>query len=897
MKQIIPQPSPEILTARLINDLTERGTGIEGLQDMNEAELFARYGGRFDCPNRTTRQLLDADKDRLSEIEQELASLLGDAQDKDEVDLSDPIRVKEYLDRFVEGQEDPKKAISVALVNYLQHNIRSGVLLMGPSGSGKTYMLEILAKKAGIPVVKKSLANVTTEGFKGQNLSEGLEDLLGVEQGILFLDEFDKVAHNDDFNGFGPQLQNELLAYFTGEKIKLANVQPKSPDLDDVSEGDNREEQLIPKLPGKESKGPSVRIYNTVRDIQVNNNQNNLVKQYLDSLFQYFRDKGVQTELRDLTSSFEEMPEGVANALSPYRYGGVRQGLRGEPVSNDEYLEFDEYLESSRRRQDSLGADSADLELQYIPGVGQFCNFVVEFNGKFLVNPRRGQLDRLIEQGFDVLEAEKASDSAPKEGVKREMQKKKNEPTNVVDLGKILVVAAGAFHGTKSSPSLYKIIQKRLGGNTCRLEETELLRNVEDSDLIEYGLKPELVGRLQSRTVLAPHSVEGLYRILKYNEDSPLDRIKAVFDEIGVTLHFDDPALLLLAQYAHEGIGVRGIHKALDQLTRDLSFERKKYGGRDIVLTRSDLEQKLRKHVEFEKRDSYEVDWFNINSIIGYLNLFVPEQEEAKVEMAKAFHLYHLRANAQSDLELPLANVLLVGPSGAGKTYMVNLLAKKAGLPIASTNATGKVPEGYTGTPLAEVFEQFSKTQDKGIVYIDEADKVLLEVSNPLNNEFIGFLENGEVRGRQTRNYLFIMSGACQGIYKAKKSRGESGEITKEDLIAYGVREEILGRVPILVNIRPPTLETTVKVLKGPDSVVTQYANYFSTQSYTLDLEEGVIELIAREALKSNLGYRQLKTVCSKLFGEYMVNLQKYVKDDRVKVSVQDAQRVLGGIK
>ena len=207
---------------------------------------------------------------------------------------------------------------------------------------------------------------------------------------------------------------------------------------------------------------------------------------------------------------------------------------------------------------------------------------------------------------------------------------------------------------------------------------------------------------------------------------------------------------MLLAQYAHEGIGVRGIHKALDQLTRDFSFERNKYRGRDIVLTRSDLEKKLRKHVEFEKRDGYEVDWFNINSIIGYLNLFVPEQEEAKIEMAKAFHLYHLRANAQGDLELPLANVLLVGPSGAGKTYMVNLLAKKAGLPIASTNATGKVPEGYTGTPLTEVFEQFSQTQDKGIVYIDEADKVLLDVSNPLNNEFIGFLENGEARGRQT---------------------------------------------------------------------------------------------------------------------------------------------------
>ncbi|MBI5066318.1 AAA family ATPase [Candidatus Woesearchaeota archaeon] len=947
MKPIKPNPSTEILAARLINDLAETGSD-EDLSKLDEAKLFEKYADKGDLPNRATQQFLERDKESLSGIKDKLSALLGGEKEDDLASFEDPRDVKKYLDRFVEGQDEPKKALAVALVNYLQHGIRSGLLLLGPSGSGKTYSVSLIAKKLGIPLVKKSLANVTTEGFKGQNLSEGLEDLIGVEQGILFLDEFDKIASNDEFEGFGPQLQNELLAYFTGEKIKL-NVEPRLPpgaeeesdeatseksgkvtvyslptcpacvrlknylgdkginfeDID-VSEdskagneimertGQNRfpvseidgklivgfdqakiesalgkkAKKTTPKKAKKSNEPKEAKIYGLGQLQQYNGGYGNqgfpAVQSYIQSITQYFAQKGIRARFVDVNGAFERTPQEVKRLIDQNE-GSVGYNRR-----------------RPRESQNDLGTTLV-LDIDGING--------------YFINPSREELEDILNKMKEPEETpEEEPEETPEDNTPKKDKKKKPEPTNIVDLSKILIIAAGAFHGGKRSPSLYKIIQKRLGGNTCKLDETELLAQVQDRDLIEYGLKPELVGRLTSRTVLKPHDVEGLYRILKYNEDSPRDQLIKSFEKMGITVHFDDPALLLLAQYAHEGIGVRGIQKVLEELTKDISFNRADFAGRTINFTKSDLEKKLKKQVEFEKRDKYEIDWFDIGSIMGYLDLFVPDQREAKEELAKAFHLYHVKRNSK-DLVLPMSNVLLVGPTGSGKTYMVNLLAKKAGLPIASTNATGKVPESFSGTPLAEVFEQFSQDQKDGIVYIDELDKVLMNEGNPLNNELIGFLENGEVRGRKTENYLFITSGAFQDIYKIKKSRGDESPLSREDLIGAGVREEILGRIPILVNVAPPTLETMIKVLEGPDSFVTQYANYFTTRGYKLELEDGVINLIAEYGMQSNLGFRSLKPVCGKLFGEYMINMKKYLEGETIKVKLDNAEKILGGAK
>jgi hypothetical protein len=175
-------------------------------------------------------------------------------------------------------------------------------------------------------------------------------------------------------------------------------------------------------------------------------------------------------------------------------------------------------------------------------------------------------------------------------------------------------------------------------------------------------------------------------------------------------------------------------------------------------------------------------------------------------------------------------------------------------------------------------------------------DKIVMDRNHPLTNELIGMLENGEVRGRKTENYMFILSGAFQQIFNDQKKSGQaSPKITREDLEKYGVRDELLGRIPLIANLTPPTLETMTQVLDGPDSVLTKYANYFSTKGYALELEPGVAEIICRKALEFNKGFRALPTVCRKLFGEYMIHLARYVQPegDKLLVKLEDAHNIL----
>ena len=115
--------------------------------------------------------------------------------------------------------------MALAFSDYVTNGLVTPVLLIGSSGCGKTYMTDLLCRETNIPYVKISLANVTTEGYKGRNLTEGLEGLVGKERGVIFFDEFDKLVSTDSNNpGFGPKLQRELLAIFTGEKIKISGM-------------------------------------------------------------------------------------------------------------------------------------------------------------------------------------------------------------------------------------------------------------------------------------------------------------------------------------------------------------------------------------------------------------------------------------------------------------------------------------------------------------------------------------------------------------------------------------------------------------------------------------------------------------------------------------------------
>ncbi len=811
-----PKQDIEILAARLFNDIMQNPGRYSEKQisEMTRKKLIKHYGDADDSPNKVTKEYLTGVDDLMQEIDEEFTELLAE----NGMDCELPKYVKAYLDNYVEGQEDAKRKASTTISDFMVHDVRDGLLFLGPSGSGKTYIWELLSKALDIPFVIKSMANATGSGFKGTNLTEGLEPLIGAEKGILFLDEIDKIgmgASGVGSGGFEEQLQNEVLSFFTGEIVKVESMSRfgggPEPEKDQL--GGAQDTAFVYSL-------ESMRIPREGGVME-------LMQRQVINISTFFTKRGIPVAFRHYPDQFNEIPKEITDYLS-----------------------------------EKAGTTPTNQNIASL--------FSVEYEGKIVNAPTDAKLRKAYFSGKD------------KEKKPKIKKKKRHVPPGFIDMQNILVVTAGAFHGNKSSPSLYRIIQRRLGGNTCNLDEITLLENLIDNDLIEYGFKPEFVGRLPRRAVLRDLGVPDFYNIIKSKDDSPVDKIVKQFEKIGITLHFDDPALLLLAEYANEGIGVRGVIKTLSEAIESLSYERDEHIGKIINFTRSDLSKRLEKEVRFKKVDDYVVDWFDIKSILGYLDLFVPNQEIAKRKIAKAFHLYHVKMS-NPDRDIPLANILGIGPSGCGKSYMIEGLARKAELPIASTKATGKVPMGFgRGEQLSEVFEQFAENQKYGIVYIDEADEILLDRRNGLNEELIGFLERGEVSGRKTDNFLFIFAGAFQELYK------KHGDVTRDILMEAGIRDELLGRLPIIVNYHPPTVETMLEVLNGPDSELDRQRNYFQSRGLDIDIEKDVYTLIAQEALKLNIGFRGLKTVCDDLFEKYIIDPNQYVKNDTVLVRKKD---------
>lgn len=337
------------------------------------------------------------------------------------------------------------------------------------------------------------------------------------------------------------------------------------------------------------------------------------------------------------------------------------------------------------------------------------------------------------------------------------------------------------------------------------------------------------------------------------------------------------------------------------------------------------------------------IDWNSPQKIVDYLDRFVVKQEEAKKTMALAFSLYMKRVTAgMPDLPLPKSHVLLIGPTGVGKTLMAELLVEKAELPKEIISTTDKSGPGYVGESLASVFAGLaSQVKDEapyGVIFIDEIDKVVSRREDELfgkkmQDQLIGWLGGTFVQPEQhparqqetkrlhTRNLLFITAGAFagdgqHGLTKIVARRlgmsassiagfGREGArsiknerllhaITPADLIAYGLMPELVRRLPHIGVLDPLTVPDKIKILKEKEkSAVKQYQNLFALEGYTLVLDEPVYELIAKRS-PPDIGASGLETACQQLFQEIIFNTKEYVDDAKVlRITPELAEKLL----